>query len=439
MKKQKPWDERWHITGDLGRGGQGTTRLVTPKDDARDQGTYVLKTLNQQRDAERRGRMHREVTNLETLEHEGIPKVLDSNTDQFNNDVELYFVSTLVPDPTLAVAVESDLCELETAARTTMRIIDIVEYCHQADVIHRDIKPDNIVLKDANFDTPVLVDFGLSFNEEDAEAETLTGPQQELGNRFLWLPELRVEESRKRDPRSDVAACCGILFFMLTGMNPTSPSDENGRKPHQRSSAKAILDRIEFAEKRAVLNAIFDTGFEMQIDRRWQSAESLRSQIEKIFDASAKRQESQDPESTIRQIRNQLNSSGDYATRREVHTLLTDIDNYLNVVHSQVAAQLGSDFHTKQGGHSLDMTSASFTNKLGFVHKYYPETPFYPTFKAYITGDEVVLTGQHAAETTEILRVPVSTFSISNNIRRAIRQYFISGAAEFFADMDSGG
>jgi serine/threonine protein kinase len=71
MTKRKPWDKRWCIGEEIGRGGQGTTRLVTDKNAAHDETAYVLKTLNQQKDPERRRRMHREVTILQTLEHKG--------------------------------------------------------------------------------------------------------------------------------------------------------------------------------------------------------------------------------------------------------------------------------------------------------------------------------------------------------------------------------
>lgn len=62
---------------------------------------------------------------------------------------------------------------------------DAVEHSHAAGGIHRDIKPDNVMLRDSKPD-PVLIDFGLTFNRFDVE-DSLTGDHQELGNRFLRL------------------------------------------------------------------------------------------------------------------------------------------------------------------------------------------------------------------------------------------------------------
>jgi serine/threonine-protein kinase len=362
-------------------------------------------------------------------------KVVDFNTDQYDGGTELYFVAEYIPGPTLATAVKSSRCELETTAKTVIRILDIVVHYHRASVIHRDIKPENIILRNEHFSDPVLVDFGLSFNEEAAEAETLTEPQQGLGNRFLWLPELRVEESAKRDARSDITACCGILFFMLTGMNPTSLSDHEGRKPHQRAGAKGLLDHIENVEKRAIVNTVFDTGFEMQIDRRWQSANALSIQLEKVLNVAASQPESRSLESTIQQMREQLTTSGTYASRQETYALLTNLAQHLKAVHANVAGELGPDFDTLQGNYSL--TPATHTNDLGFVHRYYSETPFRASFRAFVTGSEVVLTAQHGGQNTELLRAPLADFTPGQEFRDEIRAYFVRSAAAFFADIVS--
>jgi hypothetical protein len=61
--KKKPWDENWQILRTLGGGGQGDAFLVKRRDDQGKE--YVLKVLKNQKDVERRQRMHREVQALQ--------------------------------------------------------------------------------------------------------------------------------------------------------------------------------------------------------------------------------------------------------------------------------------------------------------------------------------------------------------------------------------
>ena len=77
---------------------------------------------------------------------------------------------------------------------------------------------------------PVLIDFGLSFNIEDDEVAA-TPTEQQVGNRFLALPELTTPGSEKRDPRADLASCCGIFYFALSGDQPMTLRDGLLKRP----------------------------------------------------------------------------------------------------------------------------------------------------------------------------------------------------------------
>jgi eukaryotic-like serine/threonine-protein kinase len=89
------------------------------------------------------------------------------------------------------------------------------------------------------FSDLVLVDFGMSYHEE---ASALVTPAwEEVGNRFLRLPELASESSLKRDPGSDVTFCGGILFLLLTGSRPGQLIDHDNCMPHQRAEAQRKL------------------------------------------------------------------------------------------------------------------------------------------------------------------------------------------------------
>ena len=105
MSKQKnrPWEEKWEIVKPIGGGGQGDTFLVKPKDSTILSQSFVLKKLKNQKDAERRKRMHREVAALKTLDCPGIPRLIESNSEQFDSlDVPLYMVGEFIEGKTLS-------------------------------------------------------------------------------------------------------------------------------------------------------------------------------------------------------------------------------------------------------------------------------------------------------------------------------------------------
>jgi serine/threonine protein kinase len=278
--RSKPWKSKWQELERLGRGGQGTTFRVALHGSAGTQINYVLKILNDQTKMERRGRMYREVATLKTLDHPRIPKVIDTNADAFEDlTQDLFLVTTFIPGPTLEAYVDRpSSISLEEATKLAINLAEILIYCHSKGVIHRDIKPDNIILRNDSTDDPGLLDFGLSFNQETDAGDGLTPSAQQLGNRFLALPELQLKSANKRDHRSDLTQLCGIFLYTLTSEHPVTLIDDQSRLPHQRPRAAAFLASLS-PEIRTRLNRLFDVGFAVHIDQRFQSAQALREDL----------------------------------------------------------------------------------------------------------------------------------------------------------------
>jgi serine/threonine protein kinase len=279
--KRKPWEDSWEIVTELGSGGQGTTFIVKRRGSAHDDDKYVLKVLHRQKDPERRRRMHREVQALQQLDHPRLPKIIESNTDAFDDiAVPLFFVMDYIESHTLEERVTEAPLKPDEAIALVMELSDVVSYCHQKGVIHRDIKQDNILLRRGNLADPVLIDFGLSFNEIDADQTPLTPQGQQLGNRLLHLPELQIGESTKRHVESDISQVCAILFYVVTGKAPVDLDDHEGLKPHERTSAKPMLDGI----KSPALISLFDKGFERKFTKRFRSFEAFKGRLHEVRD-----------------------------------------------------------------------------------------------------------------------------------------------------------
>jgi len=399
----RTWKKHWSALGDLERGGQADVKRVV-RSDGTDDTVCFLKILLHQNDPERRRRMYREVAAYRTLEHPRIPKLVHSNTDKFkDSSFKLNVVTEYIPGMTLSQFIaQNGVLDVESCMVMMIGMLEVVQYCHDQEWIHRDIKPDNIVLrKDSPID-PVLVDFGLSFNRAE-EDESKTPSLDELGNRFLRLPELSLGSPMKRDPRSDVTFCAGVLLFGLTGITPSILLDENRRLPHQRPTAMQILGAKFAPRPLQRLLTIFDCAFDIDLACRWQSAAELQSAIGRLNQAD------QTPEDEIAFLRREVDeyraSSVAMSSEENSNILQHAVDELMRVT-VELRSRLGPLLVISQTNFQLDPFKARAATSLS-VQRTGQSVHDWVRFTFEIVGSEVVVDAQSDGRAEPIHRTSV--------------------------------
>jgi serine/threonine protein kinase len=277
-----PWEERWErVTSDGERsGGQATVIRLRSKTDDR---IGALKTLHerQQRITERRFRVQQEVYAL-SVTATGVPQVYESNVEQWaDKDVPLYVVMEWIPGPTLTQSVGRRPIGLDAALICTNRLLETLDACHRLGITHRDLKPDNVILRDGNPAQPVLVDFGIASTEQGEDKRAFnTDIGQEMGNRFLRLPEFAPGRI-SRDARSDLTLLAGLLLFMVSGFVPRVLRDEHDRLPHE-AAAAAIPEEHRRDPRWPRLERVFRRAFQTPLDMRFSTADDLRNALQQL-------------------------------------------------------------------------------------------------------------------------------------------------------------
>ena len=434
-QKSKPWDEKWEIVKPIGGGGQGDTFLVKPKDSTNLSQSFVLKRLKNQKDIERRKRMHREVAALKTLDCPGIPRLIESNSDEFDSDVPLYMVGEFIEGKTLSQILDPALTmEIADAVNLVRKLLETIQYCHNLGIVHRDIKPDNIIIRCNDISAPVIIDFGISFNECDTDNTTLTPAWQQLGNRFLALPELQVNSSMQRDPRADITQCCGILFFAIVGSPPVTLLDHEGRMPHQRPESQKTLSKSP-SDLLAKVNRIFDRAFGTHIEYRWQSIPELQQALTDCISANPN---IHNAEQYIAQIRNKVSTSSDYAQRQSFKILAQQLVKELYNVSLTVAGELGKGFGTIHDAEAInfktrgidrvkiDWAKLRLSQSHGITNEFLPNN-FFPKFTGSATGNELVLLADVNGEKVELLRTPLNGEPDFTAFSERLRLFYLEG------------
>ena len=162
---------------------------------------------------------------------------------------------------------------------------------HQNDVIHRDLKPVNIIVRNAATDDLVIIDYGLSFNHK-ADDGTVTRDGETFRNEFIALPETNTEGVDNRDKRSDIAVLCGLLYYCLTGRHVGQLQDGQGKLAHRREGGAITIKPGEERRCRQI-ELLLDRGMAVEMQNRFQTCDELIQRIIAIRDG--KRGASQDP------------------------------------------------------------------------------------------------------------------------------------------------
>jgi serine/threonine-protein kinase len=276
---------QYQVESEIGRGGMS---VVYRARDIRLNRTVAIKVLPPELayDPAIRTRFTREAQTSAQLSHAHIVPIYDVG----EREGIAYFVMALVSGGNLAALLAREPRQpIEEVRRLLCEIADALAYAHVRGVIHRDVKPDNILL-DADSGRAIVTDFGIARAIEAGTRLTITG--NALGTPQYMSPEQAVGE-REVDGRSDIYSLGVVAYQMLTGRLPFTGGNTMAlllKHVNERplpivelrpDAPKPLRDAIE----RALMKAPED---------RWPTAASMRQAIMSDEPAPSWRAEARD-------------------------------------------------------------------------------------------------------------------------------------------------
>lgn len=252
---------RYRLLGTLGEGGMGIVFRAYDPELGREVALKVLKTALSF-SGKQIERFEREERTAARLSHPGIATIFDLGRE---NDL-MYYTMELIPGASFDVSQGS----LEARIRILAKVARTVQFAHERGVIHRDLKPGNILVDPEG--EPHLLDFGLS-RDLDSPSE-LTHSGSPLGTVYYMSPEQAGGRQDAVDVRTDVYALGAILYEILSG-----------RVPFEGSSVTDILQRIQTEEPPRApgpvdLVTISEKALEKDKNKRTSSASCFAEDLE---------------------------------------------------------------------------------------------------------------------------------------------------------------
>ncbi|SDS86231.1 serine/threonine protein kinase [Nocardioides scoriae] len=268
---------RYEIGELLGRGGMAEVRKGT---DIRLGRTVAVKRLRTDlaSDSTFQARFRREAQSAASLNDPSIVSVYDTGEEMAtdgSNVAQPYIVMEYVAGRTLRDVIRDGRKILpERALEITSGVLRALDYSHRAGIIHRDIKPGNVMLTPAG--NVKVMDFGIARAVSDASS-TMTQTAAVVGTAQYLSPEQARGETV--DSRSDVYSTGCLLYELLTGRppfvgdSPVSVAYQHVREPAQPPSS---LDEDLTPE----IDAIVMKALAKDVDERYASAAAMKQDID---------------------------------------------------------------------------------------------------------------------------------------------------------------
>jgi eukaryotic-like serine/threonine-protein kinase len=271
---------RYELGELLGRGGMAEVRKGT---DTRLGRVVAVKRLRTDlaSDATFQARFRREAQSAASLNHPAIVAVYDTGEEPATDGSGIsqpYIVMEYVAGRTLRdILREGRKILPERALEITSGVLSALDYSHRAGIIHRDIKPGNVMLTPAG-DVKVM-DFGIARAISDASS-TMTQTAAVVGTAQYLSPEQARGETV--DSRSDVYSAGCLLYELLTG-RPPFVGDSPVAVAYQHVREPAVPPSDHDTSLPPEVDAIVLKALAKRLEDRYQSAAAMRSDIERYL------------------------------------------------------------------------------------------------------------------------------------------------------------
>jgi len=263
--------ERYRVVRPLGEGGMGAVHRAW---DLRLKVPVALKELRPQPGLETtaleglRKQFEQEAAVLARLNHPNLVRV----TDFFEEQGNAYLVMDFVEGRSLADVILQERAQPESRVLDWGRqLLEALTYCHDQGVIHRDVKPQNIILTPDN--RVMLVDFGLVklWDPNDPRTRTV---MRGMGTPEYAPPEQYGATTDHTGPQSDVYSLGATLYHLLTGQAPPTAT-ERMAMPSQFVPLRQLAPQVTPRVAHVVMKAL-----QLSVQDRWQSAREMWAAIQ---------------------------------------------------------------------------------------------------------------------------------------------------------------
>jgi predicted Ser/Thr protein kinase len=257
---------RYSSLREIGRGGMG--RVYKAWDDLH-QRWVALKVISDRQPLEGLTRFRREVEISKSLHHPNIVAVYE-----FANADGKHLISMQYID---GATLEWTHFPSRRAAELVAVVAHALQYAHSHGVIHRDIKPQNIMVDREG--KPYLMDFGMAKSLENPSFMTAVG--MAMGTPSYMSPEQALGRTTRVDRRSDIYSLGGVLYALVTGHPPfrgASPMETIRRVANDDVTPPSQLVAVP-----AVLESVILKCLQKERNDRYQSANQLAEDLERIL------------------------------------------------------------------------------------------------------------------------------------------------------------
>jgi serine/threonine-protein kinase len=268
-----PFADRYAVEREIGRGGMATVYLAEDREHHRH---VAIKMLSAElATALGHKRFLREIEIAATLTHPHIISLIESG----EAGGSLYYIMPYAPGESLRQRLRRDgMLAIEDAVRVTCEVASALDYAHRAGVVHRDVKPENILFDNGR---AVVADFGIAGAMSQVAGETLTSIGLAVGTPTYMSPEQASGE--RVDGRSDIYSLGCVLYEMLAGeppfTGPTAQSVIAKRLSQPAPSVRVVRESVPEAMDAVLRRALSRTPAD-----RHRTADILRRALEAAED-----------------------------------------------------------------------------------------------------------------------------------------------------------